>query len=180
MNKYQGVLMIGAALLLGTQALYAQTCNSSVTSSAPDSRYTDNGDGTVTDKQTGLMWKQCSEGLATTSTPCDTGSAATYSWQGALTQAQTVNSAGFAGYNDWRLPNIKELSSLVEEACYSPAINSVRFPETMFVDYFGYWSSSPYVGSRGNGTWLYNFNGGSAYFVIRTASHYTRLVRGGQ
>jgi len=106
-------------------------CKSTVTQTAPDSRYTDNNDGTVTDLITGLMWKQCSEGQSTASTSCDTGLAATYTWQLALQQAETINSGGgFASYTDWRLPNRNELLSLVEFKCHSPAINTTFFPNT--------------------------------------------------
>jgi len=170
------MLMIGAALLLGTQALYAQTCNGSITATAPDSRYTDHGNGTVTDNQTGLMWKQCSEGLTTTSTPCDTDSVASYSWQDALTQAQTVNSSGFAGYNDWRLPNRNELASLVERRCYRPAINATLFPATRGSYY---WSSSPYADNSGN-AWGVHFYHGYVNSSGKGDAFYVRLVRGGQ
>lgn len=177
MKRHHGTLMIAAALLLGSQHLYAaQTCNSSITPTAPDSRYTDNSDGTVTDNRTGLMWKQCSEGQSTTTTPCDTGSVTTYTWQEALTQAQTVNSAAFAGHNDWRLPNLKELNSLVEMACYTPAINENHFPNTAASSY---WSSSPdaYYSSR---AWYVYFYGGSDGNLSKGSPYYVRLVRGGQ
>ena len=57
---FAGVL---AAALLFSGAAIGQTCQGSITASAPDSRYVDNGDGTVTDTRTLLMWKQCVEGL---------------------------------------------------------------------------------------------------------------------
>ncbi|OOZ38542.1 hypothetical protein BOW53_15155 [Solemya pervernicosa gill symbiont] len=104
------------------------TCPPNLTLTTPDSRFTDNGDGTVSDELTGLMWKQCSEGLSTTTTACDTGGSATYGWQSALGQAWTVNGVGFAGNNDWRLPNLKELASIVEQGCHEPSINETLFP----------------------------------------------------
>lgn len=63
--------------------------------------FKDNGDGTVSDLATGLMWMQ-------------TDSAMGMDWEKALTFAQTQNKANYLGYNDWRLPNTKELQSLVD------------------------------------------------------------------
>ena len=62
----------------------AQTCIGNVTITAPDSRYTDNRDSTVTDHRTALMWQQCSVGFSTNINACDTGAAATFTWQAAL------------------------------------------------------------------------------------------------
>jgi len=122
--------MVLAGLLVVAPLAHAQTCNSNIPLDRPDTRYTDNGDGTVTDNETGLMWKQCSEGQSTSTNACDTGSANTYTWHEALAQAQSANAASFATYSDWRVPNLKELKSLVETACYSPAINPNLFPST--------------------------------------------------
>ena len=63
--------------------------------------YLDNGDGTVTDRATGLMWAQAD-------------SASGMDWQHALAYAQTQNAAKYLGHDDWRLPNTKELQSLVD------------------------------------------------------------------
>lgn len=178
MNKRHFMGLLLATLLLGAQSLMAalgtQVCNSSVTATAPDSRYVDHGDGTVTDNVTGLMWKQCSEGLSTTTAACDTGSA-TYTWQGALAQAQSVNSADFASYADWRLPNRNELASLVENSCYSLAINMTTFPNTR-VDY---WSASPDA-SYSDSAWRVSFFDGGVSSNVKSNAFYVRLVRGGQ
>lgn len=150
-------------------------CNSSAPASTPDAQLTDHGDGTVTDTKTGLMWKQCSEGLSGSN--CVTGSVTTHTWQGALQLVETLNSSGgFAGYTDWRLPNLKELRSIVEEQCYSPAINSTRFPNTPS-SFF--WSSSPYARNSAY-AWSVGFNIGYAYYGNRSDPSRVRLVRAGQ
>ena len=61
----------------------------------------DNGDGTITDRATGLMWAQAD-------------SASGMDWQHALAYAQTQNAASYLGHDDWRLPSTKELQSLVD------------------------------------------------------------------
>lgn len=66
----------------------------------------DNGNGTVTDTKTGLMWKKCSEGLVGSS--CS-GKASKYNWNDSM---RRYTSSSFAGYNDWRLPSVKELHTL--------------------------------------------------------------------
>ncbi|MDH5387171.1 MAG: DUF1566 domain-containing protein [Gammaproteobacteria bacterium] len=176
MNKTHFMRLLLATLLLGAQPLLAQTCSNSVTATAPDSRYTDNLDGTVTDNQTGLMWRQCSEGLSTTDTACDTGSAVPYTWQVALQQVQTINVTGFAGYTDWRLPNHNELTSLLENSCFSPAINTTAFPVTPA---FNYWSASPHANLPGS-AWYVSFNHGFVDSSNKTLAYRVRLVRGGQ
>lgn len=156
------------------QGAPASGCYSNVTSTAPDSRFTDNGDGTVTDSATRLMWKQCVEGLSTTTTPCDTGTISSYLWQAALQQVDTINgSGGFAGYTDWRVPSQRELQSLVERACYGPAINETYFPAVV-----AGWtlSSSPVAGTPGS-AWYVNFVDGNDGIGSMTNDGYLRLVR---
>lgn len=65
-------------------SVYAeQTCKpDSISASTPDSQLLDNGDGTVTDSKTGLMWKKCLEGVEDDN--CETGSVSPFTWQEAL------------------------------------------------------------------------------------------------
>lgn len=163
-------------LLLWPMTVFAQTCQtSSIQATTPTSRFIDHANGTVSDKQTGLMWKKCSEGQA--GTDCSSGSAQIITWQAALKQAQTVNSSdGFAGYNDWRLPNNKELSSLVERQCYSPSINLTVFPNAPSS---WFWSSSPAAFNTAT-AWIVNFGNGSDSWNLKDNSNYVRLVRSGQ
>ncbi|CAK0772380.1 exported hypothetical protein [Gammaproteobacteria bacterium] len=145
-----GLLLIGCFLLGATPVVVAQTCIGSATSSTPSGDFTVNGNGTVTHTKTGLMWKQCAEGQSGASCA---GSAGLYNWSQAL---QLAESHSFAGYNDWRLPNINELESIVELACYDPAINLGVFPATPASET---WTSSstawnPY-------SWVINFKYGN-------------------
>lgn len=71
------------------------------------SRYVDNGI-TVTDKNTRLMWKKCSEGQAG---PSCSGNATRYAWEDAVNRFKEFS---FAGYDDWRLPTVRELNTLVK------------------------------------------------------------------
>ncbi len=152
-----------------------QTCNNNIIASTPDSQLIDNSNGTVTDNKTGLMWKRCVEGLS--GSTCESGTANTFTWQTALQQPGVVNNgSGFAGYHDWRLPNIKELRSLVEEKCFNPAINLTRFPNTTF-SYV--WSGSP-CADGSDGAWVVGFNSGDSYNNIRNYDNQVRFVRGGQ
>ena len=148
-----------------------------ITQSTPDSRLIDNGDSTISDHATGLMWKQCSEGQSSDSA-CS-GNFSTHNWQEALQVASTLNAAaGFAGFNDWRLPNIKELRSIVEMACHTPAINSNRFPNS---DSGNYWSATASI-SNTNNAWRIEFGDGetSDSRDSRTNSYAVRLVRNAQ
>lgn len=165
--------------LFGGQAMATQICQTaSITASTPDIRFTVNANGTVTDLKTGLMWKQCSEGLSGTN--CATGTATTYTWKGALLQAQSVNTGGgFAGFNDWRVPNINELSSIVEIQCNTPAINATIFPAAISSIISKYWSSSPDVNSGTNAGYVEFINGTDGTYS-KSGIFYVRLVRGGQ
>ncbi len=88
--------------------------------------FVDNGDGTVTDQVNGLLWQKCNMG-ETFSASC-TGAATTSTWQAALSYC---NGLTWAGRNDWRLPSINELYSVVDTTAYNPAISLTYFPTTV-------------------------------------------------
>jgi len=162
-----------AACLLLALPVCAQTVKTNFENITPDSRYTVHNDGTVTDNDTGLMWIQCSEGQIWESNggaeDC-TGTATTYTWDAAMTLA---NDKSFAGYSDWRLPNIKELASLVAGDRSGPAINSKIFPETPW-SYF--WSGSPKAYNSGS-SWIVEFHYGYGGDYDRGNDSHVRLVR---
>ncbi len=145
-----------------------QTCQPNIAATTSTSQFVDNGDGTVTDQNTDLMWKRCSDGQVWSGSAC-TGTVGSYTWQAALLQGNTE----FAGKSDWRLPNIKELSSIVEEQCSSPAINATLFPGTSPSKY---WTSSPDSVSTKQ-TWYVDFGRGNSSSILRTEKNAVRLVR---
>lgn len=161
--------------LLMVGSVHAQTCRTdAIKHSTPDVRYVDDHDGTVTDKQTGLMWERCPTGLS--GEDCKTGKALQLNWQDTLLQVNTVNQElGLGGYADWRLPNRKELASLADYICYSPAININLFPTTKNI---GYWTSSP-VADTPTSSWVVDFRYGTATPYLRRSARPFRLVRGG-
>lgn len=171
MRKIQSRILVVVLSWGISFAPLAQTCQPNIRESTPTSRFKVNTNGTVLDQKTGLMWKRCTEGLS--GADCATGSPAYTDWAGALGWAAN---SGFAGYKDWRLPNQKELRSLVEVKCYRPAINLTVFPGTSNA---GYWSSSPFAYSA-IFAWFVGFDLGYSSGNYRNDYNAVRLVRGGQ
>ena len=152
-------LIIATLLLMLSSTNYA-ACNSSIIRTAPDSRYELlNSNTEVKDKKTGLIWQRCSLGQTWNGTGC-ISDAVRYQWVDALQAAKNIGGG-------WRVPNIKELDSLIEQACYSPSINEVIFPNTQSGSY---WSSSPFTGVG----FTYGSVSGSGFY---DAYLYVRLVR---
>ncbi|MGD9117831.1 MAG: DUF1566 domain-containing protein [Dehalococcoidia bacterium] len=110
--------------------------------------FVDNGDGTITDEATGLMWAQSDSGEGMT-------------WEEALAWVQERNEENYLGYSDWRLPNAKELQSLVDytrspDTTDSAAIDSL-FEATQIIneanepDYPFYWPGTTFLKFDGSG-----------------------------
>lgn len=118
----------------------------------------------VTDTQTGLVWRRCSEGETWSGSNC-IGTAATYTHPAALARAQTQTG--------WRLPNVKELASITDKGKINPAIDTTAFQVTVSRVY---WSSSPVVRADTN-AWAVNFYNGSVSYGRREGIAYVRLVR---
>jgi len=165
-----GLSFFTAALLAASSTLaLAQTCNPNIPLSKPDNRYTYNSVGDeVTDTVTGLIWKRCVEGMSYSGGTCTlNGSATTFTWEGALKHAATQSG--------WRIPNIKELKSLVETACHDKAINHKAFPTSPNE----VWSSSVTMKDyKENYAWFTDFvNGHTAYYRLKSKTLSVRLVR---
>lgn len=166
MTIYSRLLCV--ALAMFALPVAAQICNPKIRETAPATRFAVHADGTVTDTRTGLMWKRCVEGLS--GTDCATGGTAFNNWSNALTLA--ANST-YAGYSDWRLPNPKELESLVEYRCMDPAINLTVFPGT---PRNWHWTAAPYANAS-DYAWIGGFYVGGSSYDGRTIPYAVRLVR---
>ena len=176
MINIQKNLIVLLILMLISTFTYAQDCDYTLPKSTPLERFKNNNDGTISDIQTGLMWKQCVEGTFFKGAGvCSTDPALTVNWQNALFLAEDVargTTGENMGYIDWRLPNAKELESIIERQCINPSINLKVFPDTPASPF---WSSTPYS-SAGASKWMVIFN----YGIISTTgsgSFYVRLVR---
>ena len=136
--------------------------------------FSDNGNGTVTELRSQLMWQRCtapSSEINCVTTP------SLYNWANALAYC---NGLQLGGYADWRLPNIKALQSIIDVTKpTAPNINTTYFPDTQASDY---WTSTTYIGSTGY-AWYVNFNSSGSFVmtsgVDKTSGQYVRCVRGG-
>jgi len=145
--------------------------------------YTDNGDGTVTDDNTGLMWEKLSAdgGIHDVYTA--------YTWGDAFAvKVATLNSGSFAGYADWRLPNRRELDSIVNLQNLNPAVSPAFHTSctggcavtscSCIATTFPYWTSSTYAFGSGS-AWAVEFYGGDVNAVSKAGNCRVRAVRGG-
>ena len=142
----------------------------------PALSYHNNFDGTVTDNNTLLMWEVKVAGGGGFST-CLTnlhGVDSTCTWvQATGSWIAAINVANLGGHNDWRLPNVKELQSIVDYSKTNPA-SSV--PGSTAAD--NDWSSTTNAGNSSN-AWNVNFNDGNVNNDDKNNSLRVRAVRGG-
>jgi len=134
-----------------------------------DPRFTDNGDGTVKDNLTGLIWLK------------DANCFGYITWNNALTVSNTLAS-GSCGLTDgsvagdWRLPNRKELESLLDLDQTFPALPAGHPFSGVQLDY--YWSSTTFAGNPSD-AWYVDLLYGSVDFYDKGLTYYVWPVRGG-
>lgn len=170
------LMIILSLLITSTAATAAQHCEPTIAPDTPAGRFILNAiKGTALDKKTGLMWKRCAQGQTWDSAikTCS-GTVNTYDWKNALSGAE---SEVFAGFDDWRLPNKKELNSIIERKCYKPTINLIVFSSEAPGRTF--WTATPSAAYSGS-VWLADFFlGDESYGSTGSSYRYAvRLVRG--
>jgi hypothetical protein len=119
----------------------------------------DNGNGTVTDETTGLMWQQVT-------------SEKIMNWNQAVVYCKNLKIGNYK--KGWRLPTITELRSLVDFSRYNPAIDMDCFPNTVLAFH---WSSSTEE-SPTKYAWGVAFSYGQSYIINTNRLHYVRAVKG--
>lgn len=168
---------LSISLALALPAMSHTLCNgdyvvAALPAETPSADFIDHGDGTVTHRNTGLMWKRCSEGQQWNGQQC-TGTAATFTWAAAQRTAETANSNREAGHSNWRVPSPTELRTIVETRCWNPAVNADIFPNTP-PNWF--WSAAPYTGNDLY-AWEVGFLFGDVSPSFRSSELRVRLVR---
>lgn len=164
----------------------AQTCNDGIRQNAFLARYQIGTDPSIVeDLATGLFWQRCAVGLVfndlddaddftascdqppeNTDSDTSTSAQVTWNWYEAVERASQEGGG-------WRLPNNKELLSLVEFACHSPAINTGVFPGVL---QSGYWTSTPNA-STDSSAWSLSFGDGADDATDKNSALPIRLVR---
>ena len=125
--------------------------------------FVDNGDGSITDSATGLMWSQDDSGMG-------------LNWEEALAWVDTQNAANYLGYSDWRLSNVKELQSIVDytrspdttaSAAIDPLFNVTSIiNEAGETDYPHFWTGTTHA------NWTSISGGNAAYVAFGRAMGY--------
>ncbi len=127
-----------------------------------ENQFVDNADGTITDNATQLMWSRDDSGVG-------------MNWEDTLAWVQQRNDISYLGYDDWRLPEVKELHSILDytrspsttsSAAIDPLFNvSTLTAEDQTTDYPFYWSGTTHANWLGGG-------GSAAYLCFGKAFGY--------
>ncbi len=143
----------------GTKRFHVRCVRGAAPADTAVPRFIANGDGTVTDQYTGLVWQQA---------PANTA----MSWEAALQYAEGLS---LADHMDWRLPNIKELQSINDETRSGPSLDTTIFPGAQAVPT---WSSTTEMNGKDR-AWCVDFKLGIVSYQAKTSKLYVRCVRGG-
>lgn len=182
MERRPVIRLAASALALAVFAMTAATAaaaqhacaDEGSAAAAPSARFQDNGDGTVTDAKTGLMWMRCSGGQQWQGGRC-VGPVASFSLDEAQSEAEQLNRGGAAFFNDWRVPSLRELATITERRCESPRTDLAVFPDTPASMY---WSSTPRAGDVKR-RWAMSFGDAGVVVAVKDERFHLRLVRTG-
>jgi uncharacterized protein DUF1566 len=140
-----------------------------------EGRFIDSGNNTVTDNCTGLMWQK---GIADTDENGSSGIEDRLDWQKALKYCENLH---YAGFSDWRLPNLTELESICNHG--DTNLNYPIFDFNTVDGIWTFWSSTTFIDSTSSGLIvIFGLNSNNISRTImhpKWKSHYVRAVRGG-
>lgn len=164
--------------MVATTAAAHQVCDTSTYPlSTPTARFEDNGDGTVTDKESRLMWLRCSMGQQWSGSSC-AGQWSRHDWASAQAAVAAVNRSGTYFFNDWRIPSLREMATITERQCKNPRANLVVFPSTPAVPH---WTSTPRPGTDpSTSAFTLSFGDDGIEYRSFDQPHAVRLVRAAQ
>ncbi len=142
----------------GTKKFHVRAVRDVINPSTISNHFIDNGDGTITDNLTNLVWQKI-------------GFSDSLSWEDALHFADTCS---YSGHSDWRLPNIKELQSINDESRIGPSINTAFFANAVIGHY---WSSTT-LPNQTTKAWYLDTQYGITTYALKTSRLKLFLVRG--
>lgn len=142
----------------GTKKFHARAVRNVTTPTTITNHFTDNGDGTITDNLTQLVWQKIPNTAALT-------------WEQALAYAEGLT---IGTSSDWRLPNIKELQSLNNELATNPSVFNPYFSS---LGVHNYWSSTT-LPNQTLSAWYWNTQFGITTYDLKTNPNYVLCVRG--
>jgi len=123
----------------------------------PFGYFNDNGDNTITDIGTSLMWQKENGGEI--------------KWLDAIEYCENLS---LAGHNDWRAPNVKEIETISDFENHHPSIYTTYFPDTG--SHSQYWASTV-LDAYSSYAWYISYEGGCSNSMIISSNKYVRCVR---
>jgi hypothetical protein len=154
-------LYFGYGTAYGFYDKSSSNCVRAVRGGQSSNSFVDNGDGTISDSSTGLMWQKAT-------------APGTYTWEQALLYCENLT-LPVGGYSDWRLPNRNELQTLVDYSKYSPSIDTAFFPNTLASNYL---SSTTHSYPDHAHAWNVEFSYGNVdHGNVKSGYAYVRAVR---
>ena len=142
----------------GTKRFHVRAVRDAIDPSFIPNHFTNNGNGTITDHLTNLVWQQIPFSDSLT-------------WENALKLADT---SSMAGITEWRLPNIKEIQSINNESIINPSVNPIYFPN---IGIRRYWSSTT-LPNQTTKAWYLDTHFGITSYQTKTSRLNVLLVSG--
>ena len=176
MMKMRPTVVLFVAVVAVTAHAEQRCDTASYPLSTPTERFTDNGDGTVLDSASDLVWMRCSVGQTWADGRCG-GEPARLTWAEANAAADPVNQGGAFFFNDWRMPSLRDLALIAERQCEDPRINLSVFPDTP-ADFYWTASTRPVEGFA-DGAYALSFGAEGVQHRPKEDAYHVRLVRTG-